>query len=66
MKLLATFTTACLDNLAPWLDGSAGAEFLRPAPENLLQVWPVSKRVNRSADDNNDSALVEPIELSAA
>jgi putative SOS response-associated peptidase YedK len=52
------------DNFASWLDGSASAGLLRPAPEDLLQVWPVSKRVNRSADDNNDPALIERIALS--
>ena len=51
------------ENFASWLDGSVGAELLRPAPENLLQVWPVSKRVNRSADDNNDPTLIERIAL---
>ena len=51
------------NSFASWLDGSAGAELLRPAPENLLQVWPVSKSVNRSADDNNDPALIERIAL---
>jgi putative SOS response-associated peptidase YedK len=52
------------DNFASWLGGSAGAELLHPAPENLFQVWPVSKRVNHSADDNNDPALIERIALS--
>jgi putative SOS response-associated peptidase YedK len=51
------------DNIASWLDGSTSPTPLRPAPENLLQVWPISKRVNRSADDNNDPALVERIAL---
>jgi putative SOS response-associated peptidase YedK len=51
-------------NFASWLDGSAGPELLRPAPENLLRVWPVSKRVNRSADDNNEPVLIERIALS--
>jgi putative SOS response-associated peptidase YedK len=31
------------DSFEAWLDGSAGAELLRPAPENLLHVWLVSK-----------------------
>jgi putative SOS response-associated peptidase YedK len=28
-----------------WLDRSAGAELLKPASNDLLQKWPVSKRV---------------------
>jgi len=34
------------DSFETWLDGSAGVELLCSAPENLLHVWPVSKRVN--------------------
>jgi putative SOS response-associated peptidase YedK len=48
------------DAFEPWLDGSAGAELLRPAPGHLLQVWPVSKRVNRPAD-GEDPTLIEPL-----
>jgi putative SOS response-associated peptidase YedK len=29
-----------------WLTGKAGTELLRPAPNDLLRMWPVSKRVN--------------------
>jgi putative SOS response-associated peptidase YedK len=57
------FDPIAAPKFASWLDGSAGAELLRSAPENLLQVWPVSKRVNRSADDNNDPDLIERIAL---
>jgi putative SOS response-associated peptidase YedK len=32
----------------PWLSGKAGLELLKPAAENMLQKWPVSKRVNSS------------------
>jgi putative SOS response-associated peptidase YedK len=34
--------------LAPWLSGQAGAEYLKPASNDYLQRWPVSKRVNSS------------------
>jgi putative SOS response-associated peptidase YedK len=30
----------------PWLRAEAGIELLKPAAEDLLQKWPVSKRVN--------------------
>ncbi len=31
-----------------WLSGEAGLEFLEPAPNDFLQKWPMSKRVNSS------------------
>jgi len=54
------------DSFEAWLDDSSGAELLRPAPENLLHVWPVSKRVNRSSTGRDDPALIDQVELSAA
>jgi putative SOS response-associated peptidase YedK len=50
----------------PWLTGEAGVELLKPAPNDLLQKWPVSKRVNSSRADYNDSTLIEKVELAAA
>ena len=38
-------------------------EYLRPAPNDLLQKWPVSKRVNSSGADGDDSTLIEKVEL---
>jgi putative SOS response-associated peptidase YedK len=52
------------ENFAAWLDGSAGTELLKPASKELLQVWPVSKRVNRPGNDE-DVILVEPIEVTS-
>jgi putative SOS response-associated peptidase YedK len=48
-------------DFAGWLNGSAGPELLKPASEELLQAWPVSKRVNRPGNDE-DVSLVQPIE----
>jgi putative SOS response-associated peptidase YedK len=45
----------------PWLTGEAGVEYLKPAPNNFLQKWPVSKRVNSSRADDNDATLIEKI-----
>jgi putative SOS response-associated peptidase YedK len=47
---------------APWLSGEAGAEFLKPAPNDYLQRWPVSKRVNSSKADADDATLIDRIE----
>jgi hypothetical protein len=33
------------DQFAAWLSGAAGAECLKPAPNDYLQRWPVSKQV---------------------
>jgi putative SOS response-associated peptidase YedK len=47
----------------PWLGGAAGAELLKPAPEEMLQRWPVSKRVNSSKAPAEDPTLIEPINV---
>jgi putative SOS response-associated peptidase YedK len=54
------------DQFEPWLSGDAGIEYLKPAPDDFLQKWPISKRVNSSRADDNDPALIEKVELLAA
>jgi putative SOS response-associated peptidase YedK len=44
-----------------WLTGHAGIERLRPAANDYLQMWPVSRRVNSSKAADDDSTLIEPI-----
>jgi putative SOS response-associated peptidase YedK len=51
---------------APWLSGEAGAGILKPAPNDYLQRWPVSKKVNSSKADTDDPTLIEPVELATA
>jgi putative SOS response-associated peptidase YedK len=51
---------------APGLGGEAGAEYLKPVPNDYLQRWPVSKRVNSSTADADDASLIEPIQPAAA
>ena len=48
-----------------WLTGKAGVELLRAAPNDVLRMWPVSKRVNVSGRGDDDPSLVEPFEASA-
>jgi putative SOS response-associated peptidase YedK len=43
-----------------WLNGGAGLELLKPAAEDVLQRWPVSKRVNSSRAADDDVALIDP------
>jgi len=45
----------------PWLSGEAGVEYLKPVPNDFLQKWPVSKRVNSSRADDNDKTLIDKI-----
>jgi len=48
-----------------WLKGEMGVEELKPAPNDYLQRWPVSRRVNSSKANKEDSTLIEPIKLAA-
>jgi putative SOS response-associated peptidase YedK len=54
------------DQFAPWLSGEAGAEVLRPAPNDYLQRWSVSKKVNSSKADADDPTLIDPVEVTVA
>jgi putative SOS response-associated peptidase YedK len=45
-----------------WLDGSLGADRLKPAAEEALREWPVSKRANKSGEGDDDATIIEPIE----
>ena len=44
-----------------WLTGTVGAELLRPAANDYLQAWPVSRRVNSSRAPNDDSTLIDRV-----
>jgi putative SOS response-associated peptidase YedK len=37
-----------------WLAGTSGTELFKPAPDDYLQVWPVSRRVNSSRAPGDD------------
>jgi putative SOS response-associated peptidase YedK len=50
----------------PWLSGEAVAGILKPAPNDFLQRWPVSKRLNSSKADADDPTLIDKVELAAA
>jgi hypothetical protein len=38
---------------------------LQPAPNDYLQRWPLSKRVNSSKADADDPTLIERVELAS-
>jgi putative SOS response-associated peptidase YedK len=44
------------------LNGSLGADALRPAAESALREWLVSRRVNRAGVGEDDPAIIEKVE----
>ena len=54
------------EQFTPWLSGDAGGEYLKPVPNDYLQRWPVSKRVNSSKADADDATLTDKVELAVA
>ena len=48
-------------DIGPWLTGAAGSELLKPAAEDRLRMWPVSRRVNKTGTGDDDPTLIEEI-----
>jgi putative SOS response-associated peptidase YedK len=46
-------------DLEAWLTGAAGPELLRPAAEDRLRMWPVSRRVNRTGGGDDPALIAE-------
>ncbi|MGE5164392.1 MAG: methionine adenosyltransferase, partial [Sphingobacteriales bacterium] len=44
-----------------WLAGNAGGELLKPAANEYLQAWPVSRRVSSSQAPGDDSTPIDHI-----
>jgi putative SOS response-associated peptidase YedK len=40
---------------------AAGAELLRPAAEDRLRMWPVSRRVNKTGTGDDDPTLLDEV-----
>ncbi len=50
------------ETVGDWLSGAKGLELLKPAPEDAVKAWPVSRKVNSSkAPDGPD--LIEKVSL---
>ena len=49
------------DEFERWLSGKAGRELLKPPANEMLQRWPVSRRVNSSRAGDDDATLIERI-----
>jgi len=45
----------------PWLSGERGTELLRSAADDKLRMWPVSRRVNKTGTDDDDSTLIDEV-----
>jgi len=45
----------------PWLNGAAGTELLRPAAEDRLPMWPVSRRVSKTGSGDDDPTLIDEV-----
>jgi putative SOS response-associated peptidase YedK len=50
-----------------WMNGTPdeAAELMKPAAEDVLQKWPVSRRINSSRTSGEDQSLIAPIDLAA-
>jgi putative SOS response-associated peptidase YedK len=48
-------------DIGPWLNGEAGTELLRPAAEDRLRMWPVSRRVNKTGTGDDDPTLIDEV-----
>jgi len=48
-------------DIRPWLSGEAGTELLRPASEDHLRMWPVSRRVNKTGTGDDDPTVIDEV-----
>ncbi len=49
------------EQIEAWLSGRAGADVLRPAPEEALREWVVDARVNRTGAGDDDPTLLDQV-----
>jgi putative SOS response-associated peptidase YedK len=49
------------ENHEQWLSGEVGKEILRPFPANEMTARPISKRINKT--ENNDPSVLEAGEI---
>jgi putative SOS response-associated peptidase YedK len=48
-------------DIESWLKGTGGTELLRPAAEDRVRMWPVSRRVNKTGTGDHDPTLIDEI-----
>jgi putative SOS response-associated peptidase YedK len=44
-------------DIGRWLSGEGGTELLKPAADDRLRMWPVSRRVNKTGAGDDDPTL---------
>jgi putative SOS response-associated peptidase YedK len=47
-------------DIKSWLTGAPAMELLKPAAEDRLRMWPISRRINRTGG-GDDAALIAEI-----
>jgi putative SOS response-associated peptidase YedK len=50
------------EDFEDWLNGTLGADALRPAAESALREWPFSRRVNRTGVGEDDPTIIEKVD----
>jgi putative SOS response-associated peptidase YedK len=50
-------------DIGRWLRGEAATEVLRPAGEDRLRMWPVSRRVNKTGTGDDDPSLLDEVAI---
>jgi putative SOS response-associated peptidase YedK len=48
-------------DIGRWLSGDADIELLRPAAEDRLRMWSVSRRVNKTGTGDDDPSLLDEV-----
>jgi len=48
-------------DIGRWLRGEVGTELLKPAAEDRLRMWPVSRRVNKTGSGDDDPTLLDEV-----
>jgi len=48
-------------DIVPWLSGKTGIELLKPAAEDRLRMWRVSRRVDKTGTGDDDPTLVDEV-----
>jgi putative SOS response-associated peptidase YedK len=50
-------------NVGEWIAGDEPATLLRTPPDDALQEWIVSPRMNKAGVGDDDATLLEPMEI---
>jgi len=48
-------------DVTPWLEGTGGTELLKPASEDRLRMWPVSRKVNKTGTGDDNPTLIDEV-----